>query len=365
MALDALPLDIQELQDRLAQSEKERDFLRVQNTELTRQLRSIAEGSPVSFFWQKVLKDCQTSLPDSCVMLLSKPEEGDEWTLLYHDETNTQLQTANASTLKVATSLHTFSCSPSCPIRQETSIQQSNDWSQWHAFLAANDLNSAVMLNINDDQFGDYLMVVLTQESTPIDERTSLMLTSNAKLIEAALLREQADLLLLEKGHFDPQTGLLRPFSFQHNFSMVLKDSRRHFMRVALISLKLRAALSLRDESLLKDLAGKIQASVRDNDLVAYYGDGEFVMGVCIRNMQDAEVVTAKLLEVMAVTGSDANRLTQAGASIGIAYYPEHSSLEELHRAAAYAASSVREVSGYRIEFHGAIYTTSSEFYTF
>jgi GGDEF domain-containing protein len=364
MASDVLPLDIQELQTRLAQSEKERELLKCRDSDTARRLRSIAEGKSVSFFWDEVLKDCKAILPDAYVTLLTRAE-GQEWALMRHDDLNTQLLTPNSGAVKLPASLNTFSQSPSCPIRQESNIQHASDWAIWHAFLAANNFTDAVMLNINEPHSGAYLMLVLQHEMPPLDDVKHLILKGSVELIEAAALREYTDQLLLEKGHFDPQTHLLRAFSFKQSFSMVLKDSRRHFMRVALISLKLRGALTSHDDAQLKDIASKIQTAVRDNDLVAYYGDGEFVMGVCIRNMQDAEVVASKLIKAISAPGSESNRLTKDGVRIGIAYYPEHSSLDDLHRAAEYAANSVPDVFGYRIEFHGAIYTTSTEFYTF
>ncbi|REG83648.1 GGDEF domain-containing protein [Marinomonas pollencensis] len=365
MAFDALPLDIQELQTRLLQTEKERELLARQNAEMAQHLRSIAEGKSISFFWDQVLDDCKRDLPNAYVTLLAQAEQDQEWHLVRHDDTNIQLLTPNSSEMTLPPAVQTFTQSPSCSMRHEANIHQSADWSMWHAFLSANHFSDVVLVNINEPYDGAYLMLLFGRGIASLDAATTQCLTRCTHLIEAAALREQADRLLLEASHFDPQTGLLRAFSFQHNFSIVLKDSRRHFMRVALISLKLRSAVGSNDDALLKDVAAKIQTAIRDNDLVAYYGEGEFVMGVCIRHMQDAEVIASKLIDVLTASSETPNRLTKEGVRIGIAYYPEHSTLDDLYRASGYATNSVAERSGYRIEFHGALYTSSAEFYTF
>ena len=49
--------------------------------------------------------------------------------------------------------------------------------------------------------------------------------------------------MLLEEGHFDPETALLRSHSVKNNFSVVLKNSQRHFLIVALVALKPKISL--------------------------------------------------------------------------------------------------------------------------
>jgi len=60
---------------------------------------------------------------------------------------------------------------------------------------------------------------------------------------------KKADYLLLEDSHRDPSTGLLRRFSFDNSFGIVLKDSRRHFQRAALLSLKLLSTSKIDEAS--------------------------------------------------------------------------------------------------------------------
>jgi GGDEF domain-containing protein len=107
-----------------------------------------------------------------------------------------------------------------------------------------------------------------------------------------------------------------------------------------------------------------MQDTVRDNDLLAHYDERELVMGIRIQHLEDAEIVATKLLKSLSDSSFSSNRLIRAGVSIGIAFYPEHSSLELLHQAASFAANSLQNLPGYRLEFHGDYYESSSAFYS-
>lgn len=191
----------------------------------------------------------------------------------------------------------------------------------------------------------------------------ALALDSYASWLDAVFEREKADYLLLEDSHREPSTGLLRRFSFDNSFGIVLKDSRRHFQRAALFSLRLLSTSKI-DEGELKVLADIMQDTVRDNDLLAHYDERELVMGIRIQHLEDAEIVATKLLKSLRDSSFSSNRLIRAGVSIGIAFYPEHSSLELLHQAASFAANSLQNLPGYRLEFHGDYYESSSAFYS-
>lgn len=358
--------DIEVLQLRLDQTEKERDVLKCLSAENTHRLHSMASGKSVAFFWNAIQQSCKKILPDSYGLLLIKPHGSQRWALAGHDEKNASLLNTEGKLNALPRALITFADSPSCPKRREENIQASSDWNIWKGFLEENNFSNVVMLNVSTKQHDDYLMVFFQVNSPDYDDSViDLLFDDSINWLKAACLREHSDRLLFEDGHRDPNTSLLRRYSFENNFAMVLKDSRRHFQRVALISLKLRKHPERDNQNELKELAETIQGTVRDNDLVAYYGEGDFVTGIRIRHMKDAEVVVNKLLTVLRSSKFESNKLVSEGVSIGVSFYPEHSSLEDLHRAADFAANSVSSTFGYRVEFHGSVYLSSSEFYSF
>ena len=191
----------------------------------------------------------------------------------------------------------------------------------------------------------------------------TLALDSYASWLSAVFEREQADLSLLEDSHRDPITGLLRRHSFENSFNIILKDARRHFLRAAVFSIKILSSSAIKDAE-LKILAEVMQETVRDNDLIAYFGGRQLAMGIRIQNLADAEVVAQKLLQSLNAKQVSGKSLLQGGLSIGIAFYPEHSSLDALYSAATSAADSLKNTPGYRMEFHGKYFQSSTDFYT-
>lgn len=356
---------IQALYNRLTQVQKERDLLQYLNVKYAQSLQFIASGRSVGFFWDEVLDVCKRFLPNAYGVLLVKESNQSEWSLINNDEINVQLLKPENQVVALPKALMTFSQSPSCPIRKDTNIHQSPEWALWKFFLEKNNFTSVVMVNVTTSTNAAYLVVMLQQETLQLDSLTEQALIDSAQLIQAAVLRESSDSTLLEAGHYDAKTALLSPYSFKHIVSVMLKDSRRYCLRLALISLSLNAELTRYDDKYLKILADVIQSSIRDSDVAAYYGEGEFLIGVRISNMQDAETVVQKLLREITATEKQSNSVLSGGVSVGVAHHPEHSSFENLYRAALYASSFVVEKIGYRIEFHGSVYAASSEFYTF
>ncbi|MBJ7554965.1 diguanylate cyclase domain-containing protein [Marinomonas spartinae] len=367
MVLDSFQSDdVQALHARLLKAEKERDLLKSFNVSNAQRLLSVASGKPVSFFWKDIQANLQKILPDCYGLLLVRSKGSQGWVLVTRDEKNATLLNSEGQLGTLPRALMTFSESPSCPKRREANIQLSVDWGLWKGFLELNGFSDVVMLNVPTKQHDDYLMVFFQCHSADIsDEVIDLLFDESANCMKAVSLREYSDRCLFEDGHRDPQTALLRRYSFENNFAMVLKDSRRHFQRVALMSLRLHARITQDDAADLKALAALIQRTVRDNDLVAYYDDGEFVMGIRIRHMEDAEVVANKLMKALRDPELAAKKLVSDGVSIGISFYPEHSSLDDLYRAASFAENSVSESFGHRLEFHGRVYSSSNDFYVF
>ncbi|SBS26448.1 response regulator PleD [Marinomonas spartinae] len=358
--------DVQALHARLLQVEKERDLLKTFNMSSAQRLLSVASGKPVSFFWRDIQASIQTILPDCYGLLLVRSKGSQNWALASRDEKNAALLNSEGQLGALPRALMTFSESPSCPKRREVNIQLSVDWGLWKGFLELNDFSDVVMLNVSTKQYDDYLMVFFQCQSTDIsDDVIDLVFDESVNCMKAVSQREYSDRCLFEDGHRDPKTALLRRYSFENNFAMVLKDSRRHFQRVALMSLRLHTRINQEDALDLKALADLIQSTVRDNDLVAYYDDGEFVMGIRIRHMEDAEVVANKLMKALRDPTLAAKKLISDGVSIGISFYPEHSSLDDLYRAASFAENSVSESFGHRLEFHGRVYSSSNDFYVF
>jgi len=367
MAMDVSGSALKEQQillSRLANVEKERDFIKKLYDDVPKILEVISKGAPLNALLNRFKSKLQAQLPNAYCLFLISGKDCLQWRLQFTDSINADLSVTNGLLSVIPQDLLSFAATSSRPKQHDVNIQQSSGWKKWQPFLSKHAFTSVSMVSISDGQGSIYMMLAFQKENTAVaNNLMELALDSYASWVKAAFEREKADFLLLENNHRDPSTGLLRRYSFDDSFGMVLKDSRRHFQRAALLSLYLLQDIEI-DASELKELADVMSDAVRDNDLIAHYDEREFVMGIRIQHLEDAEVVAQKVLDSMKKSEYSNNRLIRAGLAIGIAFYPEHSSLESLHKAASSAAYSLGNASGYRLEFHDAFYSSSSECYS-
>ncbi|MCB5161187.1 GGDEF domain-containing protein [Marinomonas algarum] len=367
MSIDASNASLTEqqvLQSRIAYLEKERDFIKSLYRDMPKMIHAISKGALFSTLLGEFKQKLQTQLVDAYCLFLVCEKDCQQWQVQYHDDTNQALQNGQGQLSHVPPALLTFAASPSRPMRFDDHIQTSMEWKNWSAFLETNGFETVSMASVSDGQDAIYLVLAFQKKGKSLEnELMTLALDCYVSWLRAIFEREKADQLLLEDSHRDPKTGLLRRFSFENSFNIVLKDSRRHFLRAALFSLRLLSKGET-DETELKELADAMKETVRDNDLVACFDEQELVMGIRIQQLDDAEVVATKLLTSLSSTAFENNRLVQGGIAIGIAFYPEHSSLDALYHAAHSAAETLNTMSGYRLEFHGKYYQSSADFYS-
>ncbi|PYF82380.1 diguanylate cyclase (GGDEF)-like protein [Marinomonas alcarazii] len=367
MSIDTLNIQSEQQQtmlSRIACLEKERDFIKKLYSDMPHMLQTIAKGAVLSSLLDSFRVKMQAQLPNAYCLFLTSDKDCLQWRLQYTDAVNAALLTPNSLLSKIPQALVTFAASPSCPIRHEENIQTAAGWKVWHSFIDKQDFSDVSMVSVSDGKGTIYLLAVFQQDRHRLaDDLVTLALDSYASWLSAVFEREQADLSLLEDSHRDPTTGLLRRHSFENSFNIILKDARRHFLRAAVFSIKILSSSAIKDAE-LKILAEVMQETVRDNDLIAYFGGRQLVMGIRIQNLADAEIVAQKLLQSLNAKQFSGKSLLQGGLSIGIAFYPEHSSLDALYSAATSAADSLKNTPGYRMEFHGKYFQSSTDFYT-
>lgn len=353
----------QPISSRVAPPEKERDFIKKLYDDMPQMLQVLSKGAPLSTLLSRFKNKVQNQLPQAYCLFVMCDKDCLHWRLEYNDSINEQLLNSNNQLSTVPQDLIAFAAAPSRSKEQNIDIENTKGWEPWQAFSNQHAFTNVSMVSVSDGRGSIYLMLVFQKSNALLeDDLMTQTLEAYASWVSAALEREKADFLLLEDSHRDPETGLLRRYSFENSFGIVLKDSRRHFKRAALLSLRLLSNAEI-DTSELKVLADVMRESVRENDLIAHYGERELVIGIRIQQLEDAEVVVTKLLESIQKPEYIDNRLMRSGLSIGVAFYPEHSSLDALYQAAFSAANSLKNTPGYRLEYHDSFYSSSSECY--
>ncbi|MDB4837234.1 diguanylate cyclase [Marinomonas sp.] len=354
----------QVVKNRLTYLEKERSFLKRLYSDLPETMQIIAKGAPLGALLSRFKNKMEAQLPNAYCLFVVSDKDCLQWSVQHYDSLNESLLNNNHQLASVPQNLVTFAASPSCPKRTDVDIQQASGWEEWRTFLVEQNFSSVSMVSVSDNKDSIYLMLSFQKEAMALeDELMDITLETYLTCVRSAFERERANFLLLEDSHKSPDTGLLRRYSFENSFGIILKDSRRHFQRAALMSIRLLDNRKI-DVGELKVLADVMRDSVRDNDLIAHYDERELVIGIRIQQLDDAEVVANKLLDSLKRTEFSENRLIRSGIAIGIAFYPENSSLSELHQAASYAASSLKNTTGYHIELHGKLHKTSADLYS-
>lgn len=357
------PEAVEVLRTRATLAEKERDFLKSLFEYSSQMLEPIAKGVPLTGLMVDIQAKVRASMKHAYCLFLECDKDCLEWQVKVIDEVSKKLASHQGDLTSIPQSLLTFAASPSCPIRHETNLVEARNWLLWQDFFAENGFSSLSMVSTPSSEGKIQLILVFQRQQSVIDAAmVEVALQTFAGWIQAAYIRDKADRLLLEDSHRNAVTGFLNRYSFESSFELMLKDCRRHFQRVALLSIKILSTAKL-DPVELRAFADVVTETVRDNDLVAHFEERELVIGIRIQNMEDAEVVGTKLLKSLQQPEYKSNRLVQDGIALGVSFYPECSSVEELYKSALYAANSLKSSSGLRIEFHGELYATTSELY--
>ncbi len=138
--------------------------------------------------------------------------------------------------------------------------------------------------------------------------------------------------------HFDPLTGLANRQLFRIRLRNALERARRHQNRLAVLILDLDQFKDINDslghvlgDQVLKEVAGRLQHSLRESDVLARLGGDE--MAVVIEELDDAAMalsVAGKILAALSppihIDGHD----LFVTASIGISVYPDNGSEADL-----------------------------------
>lgn len=128
----------------------------------------------------------------------------------------------------------------------------------------------------------------------------------------------------------DSLTGLPNRQLFNDRLNMAVAQAYRQLGKIALFFLDLDGFKAVNDklgheygDMLLKEVALRLKATVRQTDTVARLGGDEFTIILGIRDRNDAEQVAKKLLEVIRAPYNLNGTAANVGTSIGIAIYPQ------------------------------------------
>jgi len=169
--------------------------------------------------------------------------------------------------------------------------------------------------------------------SKPFDQAEVLLRVHN--MLEVRLLTEEARhhaKLLEALALNDPLTGLANRRLLAERMAMALVHARRNKSSMAVVYLDLDGFKQINDslghaagDALLKSVAARLAATVREEDTVARLGGDEFAVALWhVGGAEDAGAVAAKMVAALArpciIDGEDVS----VTVSAGVAVYPSH-----------------------------------------
>lgn len=164
-----------------------------------------------------------------------------------------------------------------------------------------------------------------------IAERTSQLEATNAELTAEIRERRKAEELVKHLANHDALTGLANRRLLEEIFQSLEAIARRKGAPMAVLFLDLDGFKPINDEfghnvgdTILRKVAERLLATVRESDVVARFGGDEFVILLPELPRQDDVVsVAEKVLRAMQQPLRIQGHVRTIGASVGVASYPQ------------------------------------------
>jgi diguanylate cyclase (GGDEF)-like protein/PAS domain S-box-containing protein len=145
--------------------------------------------------------------------------------------------------------------------------------------------------------------------------------------------RKAAEKHIYQLAHHDPLTGLYNRFSLEERLGQALMQVQRESGKLALMFIDMDRFKVINDtlghnvgDMLLVEIAKRLQAAVRDSDIVARIGGDEFVVVLTgIDESLAAMTVAAKMVISLGAPYEIGEHLLHSTPSVGISLFPEDS----------------------------------------
>jgi diguanylate cyclase (GGDEF)-like protein len=197
-------------------------------------------------------------------------------------------------------------------------------------------------------------LCALAERGTTLGVEERRFLAAAASVLSAGLKRIESEARLAFLAQFDPLTGLPNRALLFDRFGQMIVQARRHGSPLGVLFVDLDEFKLVNDslghaagDELLREIARRLQASIRGGDTVARIAGDEFalVLGDLAR-AEDAALVAQKILDRLSAPVTIAGHELFVTASIGAAVFPADGDNAEALLGAADAAMYRAKQSG-------------------
>jgi len=204
----------------------------------------------------------------------------------------------------------------------------------------------AVLAPVAQEQAARGVLCALPEAHLSLGAEETRFLAAAASVLSAGLKRIESERRLAFLAQFDALTGLPNRALLADRFSQMLVQARRRGAQLGALFVDLDEFKLVNDslghgagDELLKEIARRLQATVRSGDTVARIVGDEFAIVLAdLARPEDAAVVAQKLIEALVAPVDVRGHEVFVTASIGIALFPTDGNDAEALLAAADAA---------------------------
>ncbi|HEV3007925.1 MAG TPA: PAS domain S-box protein, partial [Burkholderiales bacterium] len=215
-------------------------------------------------------------------------------------------------------------------------------------------LRSAVLIPVRGDNGVRGVLCVGGREQNAFSAEALNFVDAAASVLSTALQRIDSEGRLAYLAQFDPLTGLPNRALLSDRFSQMITQARRYQRPLAVLFIDLDEFKMVNDtlghaggDALLKEVAVRLQSTVRSGDTVARISGDEFAIVLCdLARPEDAALVAQKVIDRLAAGVEVAGTEVFVTASVGIAAFPADGTEAEALIGAADAAMYRAKQSG-------------------
>lgn len=174
--------------------------------------------------------------------------------------------------------------------------------------------------------------VALSESQHHLDNRVKDLEVVNRTLEVEVLERKAAEKKIEYMAYHDALTGLANRILLHDRIEQATAFASRHNMHIAVIYIDLDHFKHINDslghqagDEVLRSIASRLEATLRQGDTVARVGGDEFVISLPdVKNAEYVVRIGQALLEAVIVPMEVAGQILHPTCSIGMAMYPEH-----------------------------------------
>ena len=218
----------------------------------------------------------------------------------------------------------------------------------------ARELRSAALIPVRSDDKVRGLLCVCYRDPDAFAAEELNFIEATASVLATALQRIDSEARLAYLAQFDPLTGLPNRTLLADRFSQMIVQAKRRDFPLAVLFIDLDEFKMVNDtlghaggDALLKEVAVRLQSTVRPGDTVARISGDEFAIVLAdMARLDDAALVAQKLIDRLAEAVEVHGKEVFVTASVGIAAYPSDGTDAEALIGAADAAMYRAKQSG-------------------